>query len=123
MVQHSITRRVLSRVLRFVEETVARHWLPSMTKAELPHEIILSFDLFGVAGQELEIAVRQGQLECSGYRAVRRVAVRAHRQGNVRFHRSIRLPRDLDTSRVETERREGLLEVRIARRSAPTPLA
>jgi len=123
MIQHSTQGGLLSRLVRFVEEIVASRWLPSMTRAEMPHEIVLSFDLALVARQQLDIAVRQGRLECSGYRVVRRAAVRTHRLSNLRFTRSIALPRDSDISRVETKKREGLLEVRISRRPAPTPLA
>jgi HSP20 family molecular chaperone IbpA len=123
MGERPIVDRAVRRIFLRVEELLAKRWWPTMTRSDQPHEVVLSFELHGVAREQLDIAVRRGRLECSGYHPVRRTVVRSPRASSVRFRHSIALPGDADLSRIETTKRDGLLEVRVARRIAPTPLA
>jgi HSP20 family molecular chaperone IbpA len=123
MTEHPILDRAVSRIARSLGDALGRRWSPHVTRQERPHEVLLSFELHGVAREQLDISVSSGRLVCSGDHPLGQTARRLARRGMVRFRHSIPLPEDVDLSRVETARAHGHLVVRVARRPLPTPLA
>lgn len=122
----------LDRLLSLLGEgfpggSVAPPWNPPMTIFETASEIVVRVDLPGVSRQELELFVSGDQLTIRGERSDRRGAageelLRLRETPLGPFARRIVLPPTLRTAEPQANLKDGVLEVRLARRS-PEELA
>lgn len=98
-------------------------WSPATNIAEDESGYTLSFDVPGVAKENIDISVEDGVLSVSGERNVvsqDKDDVRHYKVESVsgRFRRSFRLPKDADTSAVTATYTDGVLAVKVARSKA-----
>lgn len=82
----------------------------------------IKVELPGVADKDIAVEVRQGRLTVSGRKEASTEQKGAHYYFSERaygaFERSFRLPEDADVDAIAADHRDGLLTVRIPRKSA-----
>lgn len=128
---------------RFIEEQVERlnqmlgttvqritaraPWTPAASLWETPDTYVLQVDLPGVPRSTLQVTLVGGTLDVMGERPPpaldgrERAAEEARTRWSERmggsFRRSVSLPEDADASDVRATLRDGVLEIRVGRRS------
>lgn len=98
-------------------------WLPSADLVEEPEAYLLEIDMPGVRLEDLTVRVSGRRLTLSG----RREIVREHTDPRIRlrerwsgtFSRSLELPGPVDTERISTTMREGILCITLPKRRGP----
>jgi HSP20 family protein len=118
--------RRMARLMRLPEfELSATEWSPSADISEKADEYLIRADLPAVRKEDAKVAVDGDIITISGERRddkeekteklVRRESFRGS------FSRSFQLPKDADATRIAAECRDGVLTVRIPRRTGQVP--
>lgn len=97
---------------------------PAVNLWETEGELMAEAELPGVRQEDLEILVVGGELTIKGQRGQAANGSRAyHRRERTTgpFQRTIRLPIDVDSSKVEATLREGVLQIRLPKAEAAKP--
>jgi HSP20 family protein len=99
------------------EELRARRWVPAMDLVETDDHLVLRADLPGMSKDDVNIEVKDNVLTVSGERKAEH---EDKTDGYYRierafgsFSRSLTLPQGIDTSSINAEFTDGVLEVRI----------
>jgi HSP20 family protein len=100
-------------------------WLPALDAWETENELVLSFDLPGIAEDQISVELDDNVLTVSGTRE------RAEAQSGDRFYRferrfgtfsrSVTLPQGVDEEAINAAYRDGVLEVRVPKPEEPKP--
>ena len=100
-------------------------WLPPVDVWETESELVLSFDLPGIAEDKVSIELDDNVLTVSGERE------RAEEQSGDRFYRferrfgsfsrSLTLPAGVTEDAIKADYRDGVLEIRVAKPEEPKP--
>ena len=94
-----------------------RMWLPAVDVHETKDDLILSFDIPGVAEKDVHLTITGDLLTLRGERRFEREAPENsyHRVERLygRFERSVQLPMTVQTDTVRASYRDGVLEVRL----------
>jgi HSP20 family protein len=95
-------------------------WTPAVDVVELADELVLLAELPGVEREEIELTVQGQELVLAGTRRALAVDERYLRleRGHGMFRRSFRLPPGVDPGEIRARLERGVLEVRLAKRSA-----
>jgi len=101
------------------------NWLPAVDVWETEGELVLSFDLPGIAEDKIAVELDDNVLTVSGERE------RSQEQTGERFYRyerrfgafsrSVTLPAGVSEDSITADYREGVLEVRVAKPEDPKP--
>jgi HSP20 family protein len=99
----------------------APEWRPATDVYRTPDGWLVKFELAGVLPEDIELSVRARALRVRGRRrdcCLEPECRQVHMEiAYSRFERQVELPGDLQSARVETEFRHGMLLVRIIRES------
>lgn len=100
-------------------------WAPAVDVIEDEKQYVIVAELPGLTRQDIEVKVDGDTLHVSGERKAPEVVegrayLRSERVYG-RFTRSFRLPEDADPAGVAAEFRDGLLELRLAKREEAQP--
>jgi HSP20 family protein len=92
-------------------------WLPAVDVWETDDELVLAFDLPGVAEEDVTLEVDEGTLTVTGERS-RTAEEQADRYYRFerrfgRFSRSVALPQGIDARRIQADVKDGVLEVHV----------
>jgi HSP20 family protein len=100
-------------------------WLPPVDVWETENELVLSFDLPGVAEERVSVELDDNVLTVSGERE------RTEEQSGDRFYRferrfgsfsrSLTLPAGVTEDAIKADYRDGVLEIRVAKPEEPKP--
>lgn len=125
-------QRDLSRLFRdFFGETAEQEageeaaWAPLLDVSETPEAFLVRVEIPGVDKDKVELSVEQGVFTIRGERpaeprAEGETCIRAERPAG-RFVRTLALPESADPDKVTAGYRDGVLEVKIAKREAAKP--
>ena len=95
---------------------------PSADIRETGDEIILEFDMPGVAKDSVEVTVEQGILRVTGEASAEEPGQAVYRETRVGdYRREFTLRDDIDADRISGEIRDGVLTVRIGKPQAAKP--
>jgi len=85
--------------------------------------LVVQAEVPGIKPEELHVHVENGRLTISGERKAAHADTSFHRRERRygRFSRTIQLPRDLDTEKVQADLRNGLLTIRFPKPAAAKP--
>lgn len=89
-------------------------WMPPVDLHETPDQYVIIAEVPGLAREDVEIHVNEGQLTLSGTRRERTSACEQYHRierGHGTFTRSFRLPLPVDAARVTADLRDGILTV------------
>jgi HSP20 family protein len=110
-------RLMRSLFLPLAERFQETRWRPAADVYRTPYGWLLKFDLAGVAVEDVTVSIRGRCISVRGCRRDRFADEgRFHYQLEIaysHFERSIELPSDLESARISTEYRDGMLLVRI----------
>jgi HSP20 family protein len=116
-------RRTLEEMLRVANPrfTLSRHrWRPQIDIYETPEEIIIQAEIAGVRQEEIQLEVAPGAVKISGTReGGARGEDARYRLAEIPcgyFERTLSLPALIDTKKAAAVYRNGLLEIRLAKR-------
>jgi HSP20 family protein len=129
---HDILQRH-ARLGRAIGQPIVRTWgrspapataMPRLDFAEGPEAFIVRIDLPGVRKDDIDVSVADGNLEVSGQipTAPDRQDAQVHRSERPSgpFRRVVPLPRQADVEDVRASMADGVLTIRIARRTPDT---
>ena len=108
--------------LRAAGRRIADFFAPDADAAATEDSYVVTVELPGVAAENVDVTLENGMLSVSGEKTVERQEegksyfFSERRYG--RFQRSFRLPDDVRAGEVTADFRDGLLTVRIPKRSA-----
>lgn len=98
-------------------------WKPAVDVYRTPHGWVAKFDLAGVPQEDLSVRVAGSQLTVSGSRRDRLIDRGASQYrmeiSYSRFERTIDLPCDIESAKIDTEMTNGMLLVWIQERGEP----
>jgi HSP20 family protein len=99
-------------------------WSPAVDVYETPEEMIVVVEVPGVDSASIELAVTGNVLSLRGTKQAGdlpepMLQVRERRLGA--FHRQITLPNEVDFDNAQAEANQGILKVRLPKRSAAKP--
>lgn len=104
---------------------VGSNWSPDVDIKEEPEQFVLHADIPGVRPEDIEISMDNGVLTIRGER---RHAVTESREGYHRverqhgtFMRRFSLPDTVNADAIEATSKDGVLELRLPKTTAPTP--
>jgi HSP20 family protein len=116
--------RTLDEMLRLANPrfTLSRHrWRPQIDIYETAEEIIIRGEIAGVLREEIQLEIAPGTIKISGIREG------GAKEGDARYHlaeipcgyfeRTLPLPALIDTETAGAVYRDGLLEIRLVKRS------
>jgi HSP20 family protein len=120
------------RMNQLFEESLARgtvkqpderpgHWSPAVDILETESEIILMAEVPGLDLDDIELQIRDNVLTFRGERTIENAVKKEHyfrierAYGN--FSRSFTLPSTIDQERVEARLKDGILDVRMPKRT------
>ena len=89
-------------------------WMPPVDLHETPDEYVITAEVPGLAREDVEIHVNEGQLTLSGTRRERTSACEQYHRierGHGAFTRTFHLPLPVDAARVTADLRDGILTV------------
>lgn len=89
-------------------------WMPPVDLHETPDEYVITAEVPGLAREDVEIQVNEGQLTLSGTRRERTSACEQYHRierGHGAFTRTFHLPLPVDAARVTADLRDGILTV------------
>ncbi len=100
-------------------------WAPLLDVSETPEAFLIRVEIPGVDKEKVEVGVEQGVFTVRGERpaepqAEGETCIRAERPAG-RFMRTLNLPESADPDEVMASYRDGVLEVKIAKREAAKP--
>jgi HSP20 family protein len=102
-----------------------RMWLPAVDVFETKDDIVLSFDVPGVAEKDVHLSITGDLLTVKGERRFDREASSDsyHRVERVygKFERSVQLPMAVQTDKVKASYRDGVLEVKLPKAEEVKP--
>jgi HSP20 family protein len=101
------------------------NWLPAVDVWETDTDLVLSFDLPGIAEDKIDVELDDNVLTVTGQRE------RAQEQSGDRFYRferrfgtfsrSVTLPQGVDENSIKADYSNGVLEVRVPKPAEPKP--
>ncbi len=96
-------------------------WTPASDIYETESGYLIAMDLPGIKREELQIDIDENRLIVKGTREV--AESRQHRTERPRgkFLRTFSVPASVDQSRIGAEYKDGVLQIRLPRRSEPKP--
>jgi HSP20 family protein len=126
---NELTRTMLRDIASWLSvwedgKVARRPWAPAVDMFRKGDQLILRFDLPGVAPEALEVSVNEeGILTVKGERKWEEGEVDALccERFYGAFERSLQLPDGADTEHIEATYKDGVLEIRMPYREAPTP--
>ena len=102
-----------------------REWAPSVDLLERPEDVLIEVDLPGVDRASLEVTVERGLLTIKAERkataAPERSTCYCQERPRGTFHRTIQLPEDSLSDRVEATYEDGVLRVVLGKRPEVKP--
>lgn len=117
--------RQLSRLLDDNENPIkkeAGQWMPSVDIRETEEAIVVEAELPGIDKKDVSLEVKDGVLTIAGERRyekdVKEENVHRIERSYGSFTRSFSLPRNIDPEKVEASMKDGILEVRMAKRES-----
>ena len=117
--------RQLSRLLDDNENPIkkeAGQWMPSVDIRETEEAIVVEAELPGIDKKDVSLEVKDGVLTIAGERryekGVKEENVHRIERSYGSFTRSFSLPRNIDPEKVEASMKDGILEVRMAKRES-----
>jgi HSP20 family protein len=117
--------RTLQRPTAFLREPSGSGVFPPVNVFRGAHGLSIRAELPGVAPGDLSVTTEGRQLTIAGERRAQEDAARGgyHRRERAwgRFSRTLHLPDDLDTSKVEASLRHGVLTIDVERREEAKP--
>jgi len=120
--------RQLSRLLddnRFVSDGDSGQWVPSVDVRETDEALIVQAELPGIEKKDVRLEVRDGILTLSGERRyekhVKEENIHRIERAYGKFSRSFSLPTNVDSEHVNATMKDGVLEVRLAKRESAKP--
>ncbi|HTU01404.1 MAG TPA: Hsp20/alpha crystallin family protein [Candidatus Sulfotelmatobacter sp.] len=114
--------RLFDTLLGAGQFRAGERWEPAMDVWETPRELCLVVELAGVPQTEIRLEIADGALTIQGERrpdpAFRQDQLQRMERRHGPFFRSLTLPPGVDAERVRAVCRDGLLEIRLAKRPA-----
>jgi HSP20 family protein len=102
-----------------------RMWLPAVDVHETKDDLVLSFDIPGVAEKDVQLTITGDLLTVKGERRFDRESSENtyHRVERLygKFERSVQLPMTVQGDKVKATYRDGVLEVRLAKAEEVKP--
>jgi HSP20 family protein len=102
-----------------------RDWVPSLDLVENKDAYDLSMDLPGMDQKDIHLAIQENALTISGERVAEEKGeedgVRHTERAWGRFSRSIRLPENVDASKVNADYKAGVLQVSLPKAEEAKP--
>ncbi len=97
---------------------------PRVDMFELANEVVVKIDLPGIEPEKVELNVEEGALVVRGERAEEdpgdQAAWHARERWQGRFGRVIPLPTQVDVDRITAQLKNGVLTVRLPKKTAPS---
>jgi HSP20 family protein len=94
-------------------------WVPSADVYEEAEGYVVALDLPGVERSDLEIDLEDHQLTIKGIRSVRGQIEHRRERPQGKFSRSFSVPASVDQEQIAAEYKDGVLYVRLGKRSEP----
>ena len=106
--------------------TRVNDWMPPVDVRESEAELTLTFEIPGVAPDNIQLTTDNGVLTVSGEKSEERKEDEERRYHLVErsygsFSRSFRMPKNLDESKIEATFEHGVLTVHIPKAAIPQP--
>jgi len=126
---HQMSKMVDQMQKGFFSFCPAETWTPSVNLYENDVAYVMCVDLGGMAKEQIDLSVVEGQLQLKGMRAVpappdadpKNVRMRVHLMeiDHGAFCRNVQLPEDAMTDNIAANYRNGMLWVEIPKRGVP----
>ena len=100
-------------------EEAEKNWIPALDVTETEKEIKVTAEVPGIAKEDISVSLSDGLLTVSGEKKEEREektgdrAVSERRYGS--FSRTVRLPSEVDTEKVEASYKDGVLTISLPR--------
>jgi HSP20 family protein len=94
-------------------------WVPAADVYEEAEGYVVALDLPGVERSDLEIDLEDHQLTIKGVRSARGQTEHRRERPQGKFSRSFSVPASVDQERIAAEYKDGVLYVRLGKRSEP----
>ena len=94
-------------------------WVPAADVYEEAEGYVLALDLPGVERSDLEIDMEDHQLTVKGVRSARGQIEHRRERPQGKFSRSFSVPASVDRERIAAEYKDGVLYLRLGKRSEP----
>jgi len=95
-------------------------WMPPVDVYETPDRYVITAEVSGLAREHIDIQVQDGRLLLTGERPSRASANERFdrvERGHGRFARAFVLPETVDVADITADLRDGVLEIRVPKRS------
>jgi len=117
--------QLLSPLLETVTGNTASAWVPAVDIREEANRFVVSADLPGVDPASIDVQMEKGVLTISGQRSAPELAegqrLTRSERGQGAFNRRFVLPDSADAEGIVAHSHNGVLEVRIPKRSEAAP--